>query len=196
MTSGLPLRNADALELQAAASVPMPYETVNPYCFEPAIAPHLAAREASVDLALPELVAWYAAGVGRGGLGVVEGAGGWRVPLNPTGFLSDLPEALGLDVRAGRGAHARLPQPRATHRRGDRQGGRCTPGRLGRQHRRPGFERVDDNVATLCELLGSEPLARVPDLRSAPKSPFGHPLHEFTADARLLAALGLADRGG
>ena len=40
-----PLRNADALELQAAASVALPYDQINPYCFEPAIAPHLAAAE-------------------------------------------------------------------------------------------------------------------------------------------------------
>ena len=49
---GEPLRNADALELQAAAPVPLPYETVNPWCFEPAIAPHLAAEEAGLTTPL------------------------------------------------------------------------------------------------------------------------------------------------
>ncbi|HXW09551.1 MAG TPA: AAA family ATPase, partial [Steroidobacteraceae bacterium] len=43
---GAPLRNGDALELQSAGSMPLDYDTVNPFCFEPAIAPHLAARDA------------------------------------------------------------------------------------------------------------------------------------------------------
>src|SRR2546430_5458760 len=43
------LRNADALELAAAANVAVPYESINPYCFAPAISPHLAAKEAQVE---------------------------------------------------------------------------------------------------------------------------------------------------
>jgi len=39
------LRNADALALVAQSSLKLPYERINPYAFEPAIAPHLAARE-------------------------------------------------------------------------------------------------------------------------------------------------------
>ena len=52
-------RNDDALALQAAASVALPYEQVNPWCFEPAIAPHLAAAEAGQPVAIPALVRWY-----------------------------------------------------------------------------------------------------------------------------------------
>ncbi len=54
-----PLRNADALELQAAASIALPYDQVNPYCFEPAIAPHLAAAEAGRTITVESLVQWY-----------------------------------------------------------------------------------------------------------------------------------------
>jgi len=39
------LRNDDALLLQAESSPPVDYDTVNPYCFAPACAPHLAAAE-------------------------------------------------------------------------------------------------------------------------------------------------------
>ncbi len=42
------LRNSDALALMAAANVTAPYEVVNPYCFLPAVSPHIAAREAQV----------------------------------------------------------------------------------------------------------------------------------------------------
>ena len=38
------LRNADALALAAASNVAAPYAAVNPYCFEPAISPHIAVR--------------------------------------------------------------------------------------------------------------------------------------------------------
>jgi dethiobiotin synthetase len=196
LTPAAPLRNADALELQAAGSVSVPYETVNPYCFEPAIAPHLAARESGVSLSLPELVAWSRRASAGADCVLIEGAGGWRVPLHPAGFLSDLPETLGLDVVLVVGLtlgclnHARLTAEAIW------RGGRSPLAGWVANTVDPGFERIDDNVAALCDLLGSEPLARVPDLRAAPKSPFGYPLHEFAADPRLLAALGLADRTG
>ena len=50
------LRNADALALAAESSVELPYELTNPYCFEPAVAPHLAAAEAGVRLSPGELL--------------------------------------------------------------------------------------------------------------------------------------------
>jgi dethiobiotin synthetase len=194
-TPAAPLRNADALELQAAGSIPVTYETVNPYCFEPAIAPHLAARASGVPLDLPALGAWSRRASAGADLVLIEGAGGWRVPLHPSGFLSDLPETLGLDVVLVVGLtlgclnHARLTAEAIW------RGGRSRLAGWVANTLDPGFERIDDNVATLCELLGSEPLARVPDLRAAPRSMFGYPRHEFTTDARLLAALGLPDHG-
>src|SRR5512140_1088195 len=54
-----PLRNSDALELQAASSVPLSYEDINPYCFAPPIAPHIAAAEAGVAVTADDLVSWY-----------------------------------------------------------------------------------------------------------------------------------------
>src|SRR5512137_85352 len=52
------LRNADALALAAAGSVPLPYSLTNPHCFEPAIAPHLAAAEAGASVTVGGLVDW------------------------------------------------------------------------------------------------------------------------------------------
>jgi dethiobiotin synthetase len=92
------LRNADALALQQAANVPAEYDTINPYCFAPAIAPHLAARQAGVAIELSILQLAYLQLSALADVVVAEGAGGWRVPLDPVGFLSDLPEALQLDV--------------------------------------------------------------------------------------------------
>ena len=53
------LRNEDALALAAESAVELPYQQVNPWCFEPAIAPHLAAREAGVVVTPADLVEWY-----------------------------------------------------------------------------------------------------------------------------------------
>jgi dethiobiotin synthetase len=160
------LRNADALALSAASSIEAPYPVTNPYCFEPPVAPHLAAADAGVKLQVSELVRWYRQASVGAEIAVVEGAGGWRVPLHPDGFLSDLPEALGLGVilvvglRLGCLNHARLTLE-AIERTG-----RCPfVGWVGNRID-PGFERLDANVATLARLLGGPPLAIVPPLET------------------------------
>ncbi|MDI5921940.1 dethiobiotin synthase [Halomonas sp. LR5S13] len=109
------LRNADALALQAQTRPTLPYATINPFAFAPAIAPHLAARRAGVTLALDDLIerTWPLLEAGRD-LTLVEGAGGWRVPLNETEDLSDLaawlelPVILVVGLRLGGISHARL----------------------------------------------------------------------------------------
>jgi dethiobiotin synthetase len=187
---GAPLRNDDALELQAAGSVPVDYETVNPWCFEPAIAPHLAAREAGTELDLHRQVAWLQGAATTADLRLVEGVGGWRVPLHPVGFTSDLPETLGLDVLLVVGltlgclSHARLTVEAIE------RGGRCRFAGWIANELDPAFERREANVAGLAELLGATPLAWIPDLRAAPRSPNGVPVHDLPDDPRLLAALG------
>jgi dethiobiotin synthetase len=160
------LRNEDAEALAAAASVRLPYALVNPWCFEPAVAPHLAAAEAGVPVPLAGLLDWYARASDGAELAIVEGAGGWRVPLHPDGFLSDLPEQLGLPVilvvglRLGCLNHARL-SAEAIER-----SGRCRLlGWVG-NHLDPAFARADDNVATLSRLLGAPPLAVLPWLET------------------------------
>jgi dethiobiotin synthetase len=182
-----PLRNADALELQAAASVALPYDQVNPYCFEPAIAPHIAAAEAGRPITPEALVQWYQRATAGADLALVEGAGGWRVPLFPQGFLSDLPEALGLGVILVVGTtlgclnHARLTAE-AIH-----AGGRCPWAGWIANNVDPAFERRAENLATLERLLGSPPLAVTEwtDARTA----FGNASLELGAATRLGQAL-------
>ncbi len=91
------LRNDDAVALQRAASVQADYSLINPYCFAPPIAPHLAALEAGVIIDLNHLKHNYQRLAAQADIVVVEGAGGWKVPLK-SGYLSDFPEALELDV--------------------------------------------------------------------------------------------------
>jgi dethiobiotin synthetase len=158
------LRNADALALAAESSVHVPYAATNPYCFEPAIAPHLAAAEAGVPIPVTALTRWYQAVATDAEFVIVEGAGGWRVPLHPDGFLSDLPEQLGLGVvlvvglRLGCLNHARLTLEAIE------RSGRCRfVGWIGCQVD-PDFARLGANLDTLARLLGQPALAVVPHL--------------------------------
>jgi dethiobiotin synthetase len=135
-----------------------------------------------------ELLEWYGRASGDADLACVEGAGGWRVPLHPEGFLSDLPEQLGMPVilvvglRLGCLNHARLTAEAIE------RAGRCRlVGWIGNCID-PGFARLDDNLATLDRLLGAPALAILPQLE-APRAGVvaGH-----LARPALLRALDLA----
>ena len=93
------LRNSDALALMAQSTVHLSYSQINPYAFAPAIAPHIAAQEAGVELSVADL--YRAAQVvlqQQADFTLIEGAGGWRVPISATEFLSDFAIALQLPV--------------------------------------------------------------------------------------------------
>lgn len=92
------LRNEDALALQQAAATSEPYARINPYAFEPAIAPHIAAAQAGVALSTERLDAAHAELAARYELVVVEGAGGWQVPLGETQTFADWVGARGWPV--------------------------------------------------------------------------------------------------
>ncbi|OMH38227.1 dethiobiotin synthase [Motiliproteus sp. MSK22-1] len=94
---GAGLQNDDALLLQQCSNASMSYEQINPVLLKEAIAPHIAAEREGRRLTAERLV-----GFCRGAmmqpldLMLVEGAGGWRVPLNQHENLSELPRRLQL----------------------------------------------------------------------------------------------------
>ncbi|MGM0545045.1 MAG: dethiobiotin synthase [Pseudomonadota bacterium] len=94
------LRNRDALALQAQSAPSVSYTTINPWAFEPAIAPHLAASEAGEPLSLDAIVNTLATTLEQHPrtLTLIEGAGGWRVPLNAHADFCDIPRAMNLPV--------------------------------------------------------------------------------------------------
>jgi dethiobiotin synthetase len=92
------IRNDDALLLQQQASVVLAYDQVNPYAFEPAIAPHIAAEEAGIIIDTYKIHHEYNRIKETVDFMLVEGAGGWLVPLNQEQTLADLAQLLGLDV--------------------------------------------------------------------------------------------------
>lgn len=92
------LRNDDAEALLAHGMPGLAYEAVNPIAFAPAIAPHLAAERAGTPIDTSVLDAGLAALRARAELVVVEGAGGWRVPLGADADFSDWMAGHGMPV--------------------------------------------------------------------------------------------------
>jgi dethiobiotin synthetase len=92
------LRNEDAEALIAASDPAPPYALCNPYAFAPPIAPHIAAREAGVAIALDPILAAYRTLAGMADRVVIEGVGGWAVPLSDARMQADLVRALEVPV--------------------------------------------------------------------------------------------------
>ncbi len=92
------LRNDDALKLIAAANVSLDYKLISPYSFEPAIAPHIAAQQSGVTIdvqAITDTIVRYRK---KASHVLVEGVGGWLVPLNTQQTIADLAYSLGFPV--------------------------------------------------------------------------------------------------
>ncbi|MCB1760358.1 MAG: dethiobiotin synthase [Gammaproteobacteria bacterium] len=92
------LRNEDALRIQRQGSRRLPYEEINPFAFEPPIAPHLAAADAGVGIDIASIGAGYRRLAEQADRVLVEGVGGWHVPLSERQMLQQLVVALNLPV--------------------------------------------------------------------------------------------------
>lgn len=92
------LMNDDVVALHEAGNVAAPLELINPYRFAPAIAPHIAAEEVGVEIDLDLIVRSYHALAEMADMVVVEGAGGFFVPVNASQTLADLAVKLSLPV--------------------------------------------------------------------------------------------------
>ncbi len=92
------LRSADAEALAAASSVVVRYEDINPYAFETATAPHLAARAAGIEISIDNIVERYASLARQAQRVVVEGVGGWLVPVGSQQTMADVASSLALPV--------------------------------------------------------------------------------------------------
>ena len=84
------LRNDDALILQRATNVDATYEQINPYCFEQATAPHLAAQDAGITIDIQTIVTQARLLSDQSDWLVIEGVGGVLVPLNEQQDVCDL----------------------------------------------------------------------------------------------------------
>ena len=93
-------RNPDTVLLRRYSSLSLPWDEVNPVLLEPAVAPHIAALQQGIHLSAAAIAGEVlAAGLSRAAdFVVVEGAGGWLVPLNDEETMADLAVALELPV--------------------------------------------------------------------------------------------------
>ncbi|GAA6153777.1 dethiobiotin synthase [Pseudoteredinibacter isoporae] len=158
------LRNSDALILQESMSESLDYDQLNPFTFEPAIAPHIAAEQAGLRLTASRL-----AGFCRGALftphdfSLIEGAGGWRVPLNEREDFSDLAKEMNLPVilvvglRLGCINHALLSLEAIT------RDGLQVAGWVA-NHVDPNMSCMEENLATLQRRVSAPYLGFVPNL--------------------------------
>lgn len=88
----------DAEILMAQSSVDLDYELVNPYCFEPPVSPNIAAKNAGVHIEPTHIYDAYQQISQRAEFTIVEGVGGWMVPISETHTMADIAEGIGLPV--------------------------------------------------------------------------------------------------
>lgn len=167
------LRNDDALALQRAADTMQVYERINSYAFEPAIAPHLAAASAGVRIEPSRLNEAHAKLAAQHDLVVVEGAGGWQVPLNEEISFADWvaaqqwPVVLVVGMRLGCINHALLSAEAISRR--------CTLMGWVANALPPQMPMLAENLQTLRERMPA-PLLTISELAQrsvhAPMDPF------------------------
>ena len=155
------LRNDDALQIQAASAVDLPYTLVNPYAFEPPIAPHIAAAQAGIDIDVDTILGNCRTIASRVEAVIVEGVGGWEVPIGEAVGMPDVAVALGLPVilvvgiRLGCINHALLTA-NAVRARGLRLAGWIA------NHLDPDTREQAAIVSAIGERIGAPMLAAIP----------------------------------
>ena len=90
--------NDDVLKLEAASNVKAPRELINPYSFKQAIAPHIAAEKAGVNIEVNVIKQAFDALTQLADVVIVEGAGGFLVPINSDETMADLAAALNIPI--------------------------------------------------------------------------------------------------
>lgn len=92
------LRNNDAEQLIREASIELPYRLVNPFAYEPPIAPHIGAQLSGERIELNTINEYYHEIASKVDLVIVEGAGGWLVPVNDQQTMANVASALNIPV--------------------------------------------------------------------------------------------------
>jgi dethiobiotin synthetase len=161
------MRNADVEALRQAGNVDAAQGEINPYLFQAAIAPHLAAQQQGVTIDPEHILSSLARLRAQAEAIVVEGAGGFRIPLTAGCDSADLARRMGLPVvlvvgmRLGCLNHALLTQEAIAVR------GLSLAGWVANRVD-PAMECFDENLASLqallqAPLLGVLPFMPVPD---------------------------------
>ena len=152
--------NDDVRRIRRASNVALPDPIRNPYCFAPPIAPHLAAAQAGIEIDFARIAASLSNARQQADFVVVEGAGGFCIPLGPDQTSADLAVALQLPVilvvglRLGCLNHALLTAEAISRR------GLALAGWVGNHLATP-MAHAAENMATLRALLPAPCLGEV-----------------------------------
>lgn len=165
--TGSGLQNEDALQIMQENGVELSYAQVNPIALKAAKAPHIAAAEEGKRLDLNRLE-----GMIRGALmtpaelRLIEGAGGWRIPLSPSQQLAHLPVTLDVPIilvvgmRLGCLNHALLTAE-AIHR-----DGLSLAGWVANSPAEP-MDSLAENINTLQHCIAAPLLGQIPYLNKS-----------------------------
>ncbi|HCE91089.1 dethiobiotin synthetase [Acidovorax sp. 93] len=151
----------DAIALRSASTLAVAPELDNPVLLLDPLSPHIAAERAGVQIDIAAIVRSYQALAAQADAVVVEGAGGFHVPLTDTQTGADLAQALALPVvlvvglRLGCLSHALLTAEAIRAR------GLVLVGWVANRVD-PEMEAADENIAYLRARLGVPLLAEVP----------------------------------
>ncbi len=167
------LANEDAVALRAASTLAVPPELDNPVLLPDPLSPHIAARRAGTAIDIGMIVRAYRQLAERADAVVVEGAGGWHVPLSDTETGADLARALGLPVMLVVGLRLGCLNHAALTAEAIRARGLALAGWVA-NHVDPRMLAPEDNIAWLRRHLSAPLLAELP--------------HQARPDARALAA--------
>lgn len=163
------LHNDDADRLDAAANVALPDEIRTPFMMREPIAPHLAAAREGIVLDIGRIVEAHAFALTQADIVVVEGVGGFRVPLDDTHDTADLAVALNLPVvlvvgmRLGCISHALLTVEAIASR------GLTLAGWVANRVD-PDMLYPDENIATLKQRIEAPLIGVIPHLATADAS--------------------------
>jgi dethiobiotin synthetase len=154
-------RSDDALGLIEASGVAADYADVNPYALASACAPHIAAREMGIEIRAEKILESFRRLQRKSPWVVVEGVGGWMVPLGANLGMADVARALGLPVilvvglRLGCLNHAALTVEAI--RRAEIPLAGWVANRID-----PAMTHVPENIATLEKIIAAPLLAQIP----------------------------------
>ncbi len=157
--------NEDAARLRAASSVAPALTDLNPVCLKSPIAPHIAAQEEGCRIEVAPILNAYDRLTRHADVVLVEGVGGFRVPLGPDTDTADLAVAFGLPIvlvvglRLGCINHALLTAEAIRAR------GLTLAGWVANQMD-PGMLRVDENIAAIDARIDAPLLGTIPRIAS------------------------------
>ena len=158
------LKNEDAILLSEYASIKLAYQQINPIALQSPLSPHIAAEKEGKRLSVDRLIGYCRGSMMTpSDLCLIEGAGGWRVPINAVEYLSGFAKALNIPVilvvgmRLGCLNHAVLTMETIS------RDGLQVAGWVA-NHVDPNMDALDENIETLKHIFPMPCLGEIPYL--------------------------------